>query len=485
MKALARWFRSLQAQLILWAILPATLVLIALAFTGVTTHEHAMQAFVAERNATVARLLAERIETGLVQGTISPDGGEILTLLAGALPEGEALSAELAVVDRDGRVLAHSDPRRVGLSALDDPGVAMAFQVGSGSFLAPVAAATGTAHHEVLVTVAPVRGADWLVLLSEPVGELLGPILRFSSLGPIIAGVAMVLSLLILTFGWRTIVAPLQQLAQAAAQVSWGEHAAMDRSISGVAEIQELRNALHAMVERIEGYEAGIRDYLEALTEGQESERARLAHELHDGPVQALIALGQQVELAEQCVARGETARALELLGALREADTHVARDLRRVIGALRPIYLDDLGFLPALEMLARSTTLGAAAQGSDLEVRFEHDVGGVRFDPAVELAVYRIAQEALHNAAQHAQAHEVVVQVRRAAGELVLTVSDDGVGFTPAGRFDSYTRAGHFGLVGINERARQLGGALTIRSAPGAGTTLTVTFPESVLGVS
>jgi len=478
MKALARWFRSLQAQLILWAILPATLVLIALAFTGVTTHEHAMQAFVAERNATVARLLAERIETGLVQGTISPDGGGTLALLAGALPDGEPLSAELAVVDRDGRVLAHSDPRRVGLSALDDPGVVMGFQVGNGSFMAPV-------DHEVLVTVALVRGADWLVLLSEPVGELLGPILRFSSLGPIIAGVAMVLSLLILTFGWRTIVAPLQQLAQAAAQVSWGEHAAMDRSISGVAEIQELRNALHAMVERIEGYEAGIRDYLEALTEGQESERARLAHELHDGPVQALIALGQQVELAEQCVARGETARALELLEALREADTHVARDLRRVIGALRPIYLDDLGFLPALEMLARSTMLSAAAQGSDLEVRFEHVVDGTRFDPAVELAVYRIAQEALHNAAQHAQAHEVVVQVRRAAGELVLTVSDDGVGFTPAGRFDSYTRAGHFGLVGINERARQLGGALTIRSAPGAGTTLTVTFPESALGVS
>lgn len=479
MKALAQWFRSLQAQLILWAILPATLVLIALAFTGVTTHEHAMQAFVAERNATVARLLAERIETGLVQGTISPDGGGTLALLAEALPEGEGLSAELAVVDRDGRVLAHSDPRRVGLSALDDPGVAMAFQVGSGSFVAPV-----SAHHEVLVTVAPVRGAGWLVLLSEPVGELLGPILRFSSLGPIIAGVAVVLSLLILTFGWRTIVAPLQQLAQAAAQVSWGEHAAMDRSISGVAEIQELRKALHAMVERIEGYEAGIRDYLEALTEGQESERARLAHELHDGPVQALIALGQQVELAEQCVARGETARALELLQALREADTHVARDLRRVIGALRPIYLDDLGFLPALEMLVRSMVLSAEAQGSDLEVRFEHDVGGARFDPAVELAVYRIAQEALHNAAHHARAHEVVLQVRRAAGELVLTASDDGIGFTPAGRFDSYTRAGHFGLVGINERARQLGGTLTIRSAPGAGTTLTVTFPESALGV-
>ncbi len=470
MNALTRWFRSLQAQLILWAILPVTLVLIALAFTGVITHEHAMQAFVAERNAVVARLLAQRIEEGLAQGFIRPDGQ---ALSAEALMEGATLSAELAVVDREGRILLHSDPQRVGLSALDDPSVALALQVGSGSFTA-----SGAAHHEVLVTVAPVWGVDWLVMLSEPAGELLGPILRFSSLGPIVAGVAVVLSLLILTFGWRTIVAPLQQLAQAADQVSWGQYTAMDRTIGGVAEIQELRQALQAMVERIEGYEAGIRDYLEALTEEQESERARLAHELHDGPVQSLIVLGQRVELAQQCVARGETERALTLLESLREADTDVAQELRRVIGALRPIYLEDLGLMPALEMLA---------QGTGLEVCFENAVGDVRFDPAVELAVYRIAQEALRNVVRHARAQQVTLRVGHGAeysgagysgaGKLTLTVSDDGQGFTPSRRFDSYTRAGHFGLVGIHERARQLGGTLTIESAPGAGTTLTVTF--------
>jgi len=95
-----------------------------------------------------------------------------------------------------------------------------------------------------------------------------------------------------------------------------------------------------------------------------------------------------------------------------------------------------------------------------------------------VELAAYRIAQEALNNALQHAQAQNIVVCVRCDREELTLSITDDGVGFTLPPRPDLLTQAGHFGLVGMRERATRLGGALQVRTAPGEGTQVTVRLP-------
>ena len=112
----------------------------------------------------------------------------------------------------------------------------------------------------ILVTFASVRGSPWTVVIREPVQDLLGPLLRFPSLVPAIAIGAAVLSLLILYFGWRIIVQPLQQLAHAAEAVSWGEYGSIDQPVRGVQEIRDLHGALADMVQRIRGYEAGVRD---------------------------------------------------------------------------------------------------------------------------------------------------------------------------------------------------------------------------------
>jgi two-component system sensor histidine kinase DegS len=227
------------------------------------------------------------------------------------------------------------------------------------------------------------------------------------------------------------------------------------------------------MVERIQGYEAGVRDYLSAVTQGQENERARLGRELHDGPVQALIALGQRAEMAQRLVERGDIRRAMTTLEELRRTEQSTVRELRRLIGALRPIYLEDLGFLPALEMLVQQATGSASPQ-----IRLEQEQITHRLAPELELGAYRIVQEALNNALQHAQATTVTISVGCEADTLTLSINDDGVGFSFPEKPDLFTREGHFGLIGMQERAARLGGTLRVHTAPGQGTRVTVRLP-------
>ncbi len=150
-----------------------------------------------------------------------------------------------------------------------------------------------------------------------------------------------------------------------------------------------------------------------------------------------------------------------------------MVQELRRLIGALRPIYLEDLGFVPALEVLVRQAT-----EHAHVEIRLEKPQTIHRLAPEVELGAYRIVQEALNNALQHAQAQHITIQVEPAAQTLGLTVADDGVGFVFPEKPDELTRDGHFGLIGMLERAAQLGGTLRVDTAPGQGTQIRVRLP-------
>jgi two-component system sensor histidine kinase DegS len=209
------------------------------------------------------------------------------------------------------------------------------------------------------------------------------------------------------------------------------------------------------------------------MTQGQEAERARLARELHDGPVQDLIALGQRAEMVQRLLERGDVEEVEAMLEELRRAELSTVEELRRLIGALRPTYLEDLGFIPALEMLVRQV-----AESTTARVEFTKVCADQRLPPEVELAAYRIAQEALNNALQHAQAENITVRVRCDSDALALSVIDDGVGFELPARPDLLTQAGHFGLLGMRERATLLGGSFRIHTAAGEGTHVFVHLP-------
>jgi len=194
----------------------------------------------------------------------------------------------------------------------------------------------------------------------------------------------------------------------------------------------------------------------------QETERLRIARDLHDGVGQTVTALQVELELArrEPDDAAGHLAQATRL------AD-QVLDETRAAVFALRPPQLDDQSLDQALRACAEDFEVRT---GTPTAVRVEGAIGAVPEDTAA--ALLRILQEALTNASRHAAAREVAVVLRRQAGALTLLVSDDGQGFDPGQQ-----QAGA-GLRGIRERAAALGGAARIDSVAGQGTRLEVRLP-------
>jgi len=149
--------------------------------------------------------------------------------------------------------------------------------------------------------------------------------------------------------------------------------------------------------------------------------------------------------------------------------------NLRRLTRALRPIYLEDLGLATALEMLAQET-----GQSAGIPVAYELHGQVRRLSPAVELALYRIAQEALHNVSRHSAAAGAVLRLLFGSDSVILEIHDDGRGFRPPAAPAEFAPSGHFGLLGMHERAELIGAHLEIDSAPGQGARLRVTRPHS-----
>jgi len=323
-----------------------------------------------------------------------------------------------------------------------------------------------------------VADTNWRVVVEEPVAEVIVPVLRFSSALPALVVAAGILSLIVIYFSLRTIVRPLQGLAEQATQLTGGDLQGLQREVGGVEEIRQLQRALNQMVERIRRYQASMRDYIEGITQGQETERARLSRELHDETVQSLVAIGQRVQLTQRALERGgapewvHSGAAMDGLRQTRELCQQALDDLRRTIRALRPIYLEELGFLPALEALVQDTR----TQGLSAEILVRGEPRRLR--PEVELAAFRLVQEALSNAMRHARARQVSVLVHLEEHELTLSIEDDGTGFVPPENPDSLTEAGHYGLMGMRERVLLLGGRLEIRSHPDQGTRISAHLP-------
>ncbi len=204
--------------------------------------------------------------------------------------------------------------------------------------------------------------------------------------------------------------------------------------------------------------------------EAQEHERRRLAGEIHDGISQRLVSLWYHLLAAEDLL--GEPDGLRRELATAKELATAALAEARGAITGLRPFVLDDLGLGPGLESLGRS--LG----GIEVEV----DVDAVDLPPHVEVALYRIAQEALQNVLKHAEATTVLVHLSAGEEGVRLVVSDDGRGFD-LDMVDAGEDRHAYGLVGIRERAELIGAGLTLLSRPGTGTTLEVLVPQTGAG--
>jgi signal transduction histidine kinase len=218
---------------------------------------------------------------------------------------------------------------------------------------------------------------------------------------------------------------------------------------------------------RAERAEIELRRLSHELVRTQEAERRSISRELHDQVGQTLTAL--RMELANLAEIRnspsGEFFERLQEAKQLAEQTLVTVRDMAM---GLRPAMLDDLGLAPALEWQGREFSRRC---GIPVDVDVDGSVESL--PDAHRTCVFRIVQEALTNCARHAQASRIRVAVHGGAEAISLSVQDDGVGF---GRAD--TTAGGLGLMGIEERARELGGAVRIQSQEGKGTTLQAEIP-------
>jgi signal transduction histidine kinase len=231
--------------------------------------------------------------------------------------------------------------------------------------------------------------------------------------------------------------------------------------------------------------ETQLKSYAALITRAQEDERRRLARDLHDDTAQALIALSRGLDaLANRHINPISSPEDLQFVDQLVELNQRTLDSVRRACQDLRPSVLDDLGLSAALESLAGAMT----ERGMPCSYR---EQGAAQPYPLeVEVAVYRIAQEALSNALRHSEPNQAQIELRYRPDGLRLVVSDDGHGFdvsatlagAPGGasRSTAAENGSGLGLMGMRERATLIGATLDIQSAPGAGTRITLEAPAS-----
>jgi signal transduction histidine kinase len=405
---------------------------------------------------------------GVAGGTLDPTGRRFRQM-ANAIFEPRL--GEIALVDGAGRVIAPSrgDRPEVG-SPLPRFGQRASVRLGM---------------------------APWRVVIADPPGTAAPSFL------PPLAWLTPLLVALALLFAWgagRSVSRPLLVLTAAAERIAWGDlrvpvpplgqdevgrlgqafermRQALQRSLDKVAaanaalerRVEERTRELALVNAELQDRERIRLQLLRKVISAQEDERKRLARELHDETTQTLTALGVRLQLAAS--ATPET-RERELA----EARALAARsldELRRLMHDLRPSVLDDLGLVPALRWYA-DRHLAAR----DIAVRFEVGPLPDRLPYELETALFRAAQEALTNVWRHASAEMVLVEIAADGTQLALDIEDDGKGFDPT---DVAPRPGDLrglGLLGMRERVELFGGTVTIKSAPGRGTHVSIRVP-------
>jgi signal transduction histidine kinase len=293
------------------------------------------------------------------------------------------------------------------------------------------------------------------------------PILELTLLAPLVLIPPLLFAVAALWFAAKQIVQPLQELEARAAALSWGDFETIQEPVGGISEIRHLQTELIEMSRKVKAAQEGLHDYIGAITSAQEEERTRLARELHDDTIQAVIALKQRVQLAQKSIKDANGRQSLKELESLAE---QTVENLRRLTRALRPIYLEDLGLVTALEMLARETS-----QNHPLSVEFQKTGQERRLSRDEELSLYRIAQEALNNVVKHADATRAEVNIFFEDSEIQMEVRDNGKGFIVPNSPTEFASNGHFGLLGVHERADLIGARLEIESVLGGGTRVQV----------
>ncbi|MEK7682464.1 MAG: histidine kinase [Chloroflexota bacterium] len=408
-------------------------------------------------------MIIGRAENGAAVG-----GYSLRLLLRAAMLEAVVASGNSSafLVDRAGNLLESVGPAPEPGNLLEHPGVQAGLRGEIGSLYLP------SEDGEHVVAFAQVQPTGWALIVDEPWESVVSPVLEVSLAAPLVLVPGLFVTLVALWFGARQVIGPLRKLQQQAEELARSNYGVLGDPVGGIAEIQQLQEELVEMATGIRAAHQALESYIGSITLAQEDERERLARDLHDSTIQDLIALDHRVQMIQTELEPRDPGVATRLAHMRREINRSI-QELRRLTGALRPIYLEDLGLVPALEMLAKDAE-------QDLGIRVSFDVEGQarRLGPDAELAIFRIVQEALRNISRHADASKASLRLAFSEGTVTAEIQDDGQGFEPPGRVTVMASQGHYGLLGMHERAQLVGARLRLESAPRKGTRVIVVLP-------
>jgi len=395
--------------------------------------------------------------------------------LAAQLPKG----ATWTVIDRHGSILArHPAPEKwIGQPFPEPALIKLASAGSSGVIEAPAADGVSTFYAYASMPSQLVAGKV-MAVLGIPRQLLFAEADR--KLRRNLAGLG-VAACLAFVFGWVgssvLVLREVRTLVNSSARLASGDLSARTGLPPRGDEFGQLTRSFDQMAQAVEQRELETRrarDKLQVLSrrlvEVQETERRRIALELHDEIGQSLTVAELNLQaLLRSPTSDGRPARLKECLQVIER----VLEQVRNLALNLRPSMLDDLGLKPALVWLAKR-------QGELAGLRTEVRVESLdrRLDPAIETECFRVAQEALTNVVRHAKARSVMVELRRDDGRLKLCVRDDGIGFDTNSIRAQAVRGASLGLLGMEERAALTGGGVEFISSIGNGTEVHAWFP-------
>jgi signal transduction histidine kinase len=391
----------------------------------------------------------------LVCALVNPNAPAWLTMLR----HGRLGSGSASLVDDKGRLLASTDAQAVVPPVGQDD-----------------INAAGT------LTLVP-----WRVVLRQPRGEALGPLVQQSRRMLLLSPLLLVLAVL---FSWgatHSVTEPLKALNVAAKHIAEGkldvavpvqaydEVGQLGRSLEAMRvalkkSLDELTESHDALEQRVETRTQELRQLLTKFVSVQEDERRRIARELHDETCQTLAALGMKLDAALSAPS-AEVGRAR--LVEARAFSGRTLADIHALIYDLRPSVLDDLGLFPAIRWLAEHHLTKAGIAWRCELTESERSLTAVR-----ETTLFRAVQEAIRNVARHSGAEQVLIQVEERDGDLQVEIEDDGHGFDPASVAQPSPSGRGLGLLGMRERLSIVGGSAEVLSSSESGTRVVLRVP-------
>ncbi|KKI89235.1 histidine kinase [Bacillus sp. SA1-12] len=268
----------------------------------------------------------------------------------------------------------------------------------------------------------------------------------------------------------------------------------LERRLLGLQEIIERSHSLVSQITVVLNYlnrdirQVGIlledaqqkQDFGLRIIEAQEEERKRVSREIHDGPAQMLANVMMRSELIERIYRERGADEGFKEIRNLRQNVRNALYEVRRIIYDLRPMALDDLGLIPTLRKYMN--TIEEYNNGKT-KIHFESlgCLEAKRLSPRFEVALFRLAQEAVTNALKHAEATEISVKVEAAEETFTMVIKDNGKGFS-LDQFKGKKDKKSFGLIGMKERVDLLEGKMTIDSKIGLGTFIMIRVPYQVV---